>query len=133
MSMNQQYRRSRHSVSLMNFHFVWTPRRRKKVLINEVAKRLEEIIKDVACDKQMNILAMKIMPDHVHLFVSCLPSVAADQIMFRVKGRSSRILRKEFSHLQKMPSMWTRSYFVSTAGNVSTETIKRYIAEQRKD
>jgi putative transposase len=117
----------------MNFHFVWIPRRRKKVLINEVAIRLEEIIKDIASDLDMNILAMEIMPDHVHLFVSCTPSIAADQIMFRIKGRSSRLLRQEFLHLKKMPSMWTRSYFVSTAGNVSTETIKRYIAEQRKD
>ncbi len=131
--MNQQYRHNRHSVSLMNFHFVWIPRRRRKVLIGEVATRLEEIIKEVCSELSLNILAMEIMPDHIHLFVSCPPSIAADQIMFRIKGRSSRVLRKEFSHLLKMPSMWTRSYFVSTAGNVSTETIKRYIAEQRKD
>jgi putative transposase len=103
------------------------------VLIGEVATRLEEIIKEVCSELNLNILAMEIMPDHIHLFVSCPPNIAADQIMFRIKGRSSRILRKEFPHLQKMPSMWTRSYFVSTAGNVSTETIKRYIAEQRKD
>lgn len=131
--MNQQYRHNRHSVSLMNFHFVWIPRRRRKVLINDVAKRLEEIIEDVAADLNLNILAMEIMPDHVHLFVSCPPNIAADQIMFRIKGRSSRLLRQDFPHLLKMPSMWTRSYFVSTAGNVSTETIKRYIDEQRKE
>jgi len=117
----------------MNFHFVWIPRRRRKVLIGQVATRLEEVIKEVSSELNLNILAMEIMPDHIHLFVSCPPNIAADQIMFRIKGRSSRILRKEFPHLLKMPSMWTRSYFVSTAGNVSTETIKRYIAEQRKD
>jgi len=131
--MHQQYRHDRHSVSLMNFHFVWIPRRRRKVLIGEIATRLEEVIKEVSSELSLNILAMEIMPDHVHLFVSCPPSIAADQIMFRIKGRSSRVLRKEFPHLLKMPSMWTRSYFVSTAGNVSTETIKRYIAEQKKD
>jgi putative transposase len=131
--MTQQYRHNRHSVSLMNFHFVWIPRRRRKVLIGEVATRLEEVIKEVSSELSLNILAMEIMPDHVHLFVSCPPSIAADQIMFRIKGRSSRVLRKEFPHLLKMPSMWTRSYFVSTAGDVSTETIKRYISEQRKD
>ena len=131
--MGQQYRHNRHSVSLMNFHFVWIPRRRRKVLIGEVATKLEEIIKEVSSELSLNILAMEIMPDHVHLFVSCPPNIAADQIMFRIKGRSSRVLRKEFPHLLKMPSMWTRSYFVSTAGNVSTETIKRYIAGQKKD
>ena len=131
--MHQQYRHNRHSVSLMNFHFVWIPRRRRKVLVGGVATRLEEVIKEVSSELSLNILAMEIMPDHVHLFVSCPPSIAAGQIMFRIKGRSSRVLRKEFPHLLKMPSMWTRSYFVSTAGNVSTETIKRYIAEQKKD
>jgi putative transposase len=131
--MSQQYRHNRHSVSLMNFHFVWIPRRRRKVLVGEVATRLEEVIKEASSELSLNILAMEIMPDHVHLFVSCPPSIAADQIMFRIKGRSSRVLRKEFPHLLKTPSMWTRSYFVSTAGDVSTETIKRYIAEQRKD
>jgi putative transposase len=131
--MHQQYRHDRHSVSLMNFHFVWIPRRRRKVLVGGVATRLEEVIKEVSSELSLNILAMEIMPDHVHLFVSCPPSIAADQIMFRIKGRSSRVLRKEFPHLLKMPSMWTRSYFVSTAGDVSTETIKRYITEQRKD
>jgi len=131
--MHQQYRHDRHSVSLMNFHFVWIPRRRRKVLVGGVATRLEEVIKEVSSELSLNILAMEIMPDHVHLFVSCPPSIAAGQIMFRIKGRSSRVLRKEFPHLLKMPSMWTRSYFVSTAGNVSTETIKRYIAEQKKD
>ena len=71
------------------------------------------------------------MPDHVHLFLSCQPSIAPDQVMFRIKGYSSRVLRQEFPQLLKMPSLWTRSYFVSTAGNVSSETIKRYIAEQK--
>ena len=50
--------------------------------------------------------------------------------MFRIKGRSAHTLRSEFPHLLTLPSMWTRSYFVSSAGNVSSETIRRYIAEQ---
>ena len=52
--------------------------------------------------------------------------------MHRIKGYSSYVLRKEFPHLKKMPSMWTRSYFVSTAGNVSSSTIEKYIAAQGK-
>ncbi len=52
--------------------------------------------------------------------------------MNKVKGGTSRILRDEFSHLHQMPSLWTRSYFVSTAGNVSSQTIKRHVERQRK-
>ncbi|MBW4454218.1 MAG: IS200/IS605 family transposase [Nostoc indistinguendum CM1-VF10] len=74
---------------------------------------------------------MEIIPDHVHLFLNCPPTVAPHQIMFRIKGYSSYELRKNFPHLKKMPSMWTRSYFCTTAGNVSSETIKRYIENQK--
>ena len=129
--MSQEYRHKRHSVSLINYHFVWIPRRRRKVLIGDVEKRLRELIQEVADKLELKILAIEIMPDHVHLFISCPPSLAPDQIMFRIKGYSSRVLRQEFPHLLKMPSMWTRSYFCGTAGNVSSETIKRYIAQQK--
>ncbi len=131
MSMSQEYRHKRHSVFLINYHFVWIPRRRRKVLIGDVEKRLRELIQEVADKLELKILAIEIMPDHVHLFISCPPSLAPDQIMFRIKGYSSRVLRQEFPHLLKMPSMWTRSYFCGTAGNVSSETIKRYIAQQK--
>ena len=123
--MSQEYRHKRHSVSLINYHFVWIPRRRRKVLIGDVEKRLRELIQEVADKLELKILAIEIMPDHVHLFISCPPSLAPDQIMFRIKGYSSRVLRQECPHLLKMPSMWTRSYFCGTAGNVSSETIKR--------
>lgn len=78
------------------------------------------------------IVSLAIEPEHIHLFINCSPDLAPKQIMHRIKGYSSYILRKEFPHLKKMPSMWTRSYFVSTAGNVSSSTIEKYIAAQGK-
>jgi putative transposase len=101
------------------------------VLVEDVETRLKELIAESAEKLDCQILAVEVMPDHVHLFLSCPPNLAPDQIMFRIKGYSSRVLRQEFPHLLKMPSMWTRSYFVSTAGNVSSETIKKYIADQK--
>ncbi len=73
-----------------------------------------------------------IMPDHVHLLAAASPSHAPNQIVARLKGRSSRLLRQEFPHLARMPSLWTLSFFVSTAGLVSAATIQRYIEMQRK-
>ncbi|MEY3334965.1 MAG: hypothetical protein RLZZ176_3270 [Cyanobacteriota bacterium] len=125
-----QYKRKATSVSLINYHFVFCPKRRKKVLVNDVSRRLEEIIYQKAKELGCDILALEIMPDHVHLFISCHPLVAPHQIMFRIKGASSRTLRKEFPHLLKLPSLWTRSYYCGTAGCVSSETIKKYIANQ---
>lgn len=130
--MSQVYQHKRTSVSLVNYHFVWCPKRRRRILIDNLAVRLKELIELKAKELGILILALEIMPDHVHLFVSCTPQMAANQIMFRLKGFTSRVLRKEYPYLMRMPSLWTRSYFVSTAGNVSSETIRRYIDEQDK-
>ncbi|MDJ0615394.1 MAG: IS200/IS605 family transposase [Calothrix sp. MO_192.B10] len=127
----QQYRRKNHSVSLVNYHLVWIPKRRKKVLVGDVENRLREIIWDVCQEKDWKVIALEIMPDHIHLFVNLPPQTAPHQVANAIKGRSSRFLRQEFPHLLKLPSLWTSSYFVSTAGNVSSETIRRYIEEQR--
>ncbi|MUG95020.1 IS200/IS605 family transposase [Scytonema sp. UIC 10036] len=129
--MMQQYRRKNHSVSLVNYHLVWIPKRRKKILIGDVENRLRTIVWEVCEEKKWKIIALEIMPDHVHLFVNVPPEIAPHQVANAIKGRSSRLLRQEFPHLLKLPSLWTSSYFVSTAGNVSSDTVRRYIEEQR--
>lgn len=86
----------------------------------------------VASEHRCEVLALEIMPDHVHLFVSTPPDIHVADVIKRVKGRSSHDLRAEFPDLLKLPSLWTRSYFISTAGNVSSDTIQRYIEAQSK-
>jgi len=127
-----EYKHSRNKVYLINYHLVWCPKRRKKILIGDVKTRLEQIIKEVASEKGIDILALEIMPDHLHLFVSAYPTIAVHKLIRFFKGRSSWLLRQEFPHLLKIPSLWTHSYFISTAGNVSSEAIKQYIEAQSK-
>ena len=131
--MNQVHRHKNTCVFLLNYHFVWISRRKKPVLKGAIKERLEELIREVCSKHDWEILALEVHPDHVHLFVSATPEWAPNQIIFRIKGYTARVLRKEFPDpLMKLPSMWTRSYFVSTASNVSSETIKRYIEAQKK-
>ncbi len=127
-----EYRHEGNAVSSLNYHFVFIPKRRKKVLVGAIAERLQEIICDVCNENRWRIIAIEIMPDHVHLFINTKPTDNPSQIMNRIKGRASHHLRKEFPELLKLPTLWTPSYFVSTAGNVCTETVKRYIAQQRQ-
>lgn len=129
--MAQKYRHKSTSVSLINYHFVWIPRRRRKVLGGKIAERLSQLIAEVVTKLDCQIIAQEIMPDHVYLFLNCPTSISPDQIMFRIKGYTSRVLRQEFAVLARMPSMWTRAYFISTAGNVSSDTITRYIENQK--
>jgi putative transposase len=122
-----EYRHYNHSLGLAVVHLVWIPKRRKPVLVGEVRDRLFQICSEVAKDKDWNVRALEIAPDHVYLFVEIHPTDAINQVVKAFKGRSSYLLRKEFPHLLTMPSMWTNSYFFSTAGNVSADTIERYI------
>ena len=130
--MAQAYRRKSTSVSLINTHFVWCPKYRRQVLGGPVKMRLETLIGQVAAELDCEILALEVMADHVRLFLSCPPTLAPCQIVFRVKGRSSRKLRQEFPHLRRLPSLWTRSYSVGTVGAVSADTIRHYIEMQKQ-
>jgi len=71
------------------------------------------------------------MPDRVHLLLNLKPTDSASFVMQRVKGRASSYLRKEFPELLKLPTLWTPSYFVGSVGNVSTESVRRYMEGQK--
>ncbi len=126
-----EYRHESNAVSLLNYHFVFIPKRRKKVLVGAVAERLQQIICELVLENRWKIIAMEVMPDHVHLFLNVKPTDDPSSIMRKIKGRASHHLRKEFPELLKIPTLWTPSYFVSTAGNICTETVKKYIEQQR--
>jgi len=126
-------KRTRHAAYNINFHFVWIPKYRRKVLVGAVATRLEQLLREKTNEIGGEILNLTIQPDHVHLFCSFPPTMAPYQIMRRLKGYTAHILREEFPHLNsQLPSLWTRSYYVGTAGNVSAQTIQRYIDEQKR-
>jgi putative transposase len=124
------YQHERHNIHLVVYHLIWCPKRRRKVLIGAIKARLEQLIGEVASEHGWTILELAIQPDHVHLFLRGDPYTAPSDSARLFKGRSSRVLREEFPELLKLPSLWTHSFFVSTAGNVSHEVIQRYIERQ---
>ena len=133
MKSMENYRHTTTTISLLNYHFVFCPRYRRKIFLDSgVEKRFKEIVKDVCDSLNIEIIAIECDKDHAHMFLNALPNLSTADMMARIKGVSSKILREEFPHLRHLPSLWTRSYFVSTAGNVSSETIKRYVEQQKK-
>ncbi|WP_086352500.1 IS200/IS605 family transposase [Bacillus subtilis] len=127
-----EYRRTNTTVSLINYHFVFCPRYRRKIFLDsKVEKRFIELVHEICEDLKINVVALECDKDHTHMFLNALPIRSPADIMAKIKGVTSRKLREEFPHLQHLPSLWTRSYFVSTAGNVSSETIKRYVEQQK--
>lgn len=129
--MSREYEHNPHRVHLVLYHLIWCPKRRKPVLTGAVAARLRDVLAEVATEWGWTVENLTVIPDHVHLFVRGEPTVPAHEMVRLFKGRSSRVLRQEFPHLLRLPSLWTRSYFCSTAGNVSAEAIQQYIAAQK--
>ncbi len=125
------YQRDEHRVHLIAYHLVWTPKRRKAVLIGPVAADCRKLIEAKCAERGWHIIELVVNPDHIHLFLRAWPSVAAAEIVKECKGVTSHALREKYPSLKKLPSLWTRSYFAATVGNVSTETIKRYIEAQK--
>ncbi|MCK6077147.1 IS200/IS605 family transposase [Paenibacillus silvae] len=127
-----EYRRTNATVSLLNYHFVFCPRYRRKIFLkSEVEQRFKALVYEVCAELKMEIVSMECDKDHTHLFLHALPTLSPADIMAKIKGFTSKKLREEFPHLQHLPSLWTRSYFVSTAGHVSSETIQRYVEQQK--
>ena len=130
--MENEYKRTATTVSLINYHIVFCPRYRRKIFnIPGVEDRFKELVRKECSRREIDIIAMECHVDHVHMFVSVYPQMAIPDILKYVKGATSHVLRDEFPQLKKMPSLWTRSYFVSTAGNVSSETIEWYVKTQK--
>ena len=127
-----EYQRDEHRVHLIVYHLIWCPKRRKRILVEPIATTLHQLIADKCAQRGWDILQLAIQPDHVHLFVRVFPTNAAADVISEIKGFTSHELRRFYPHiLSKLPSLWTRSYFASTAGNVSEATIRAYIEAQK--
>jgi putative transposase len=127
-------KRTRPAADNSNWHFVWIPKYRRPVLVGKVSARLVELLHQKTAELGGEIFDLTVQPAHVHLFCSFPPTIAPYQIMYRLKGFTAHELRKEFPELKsRLPNLWTRSYYVGTAGHVSAETIRRYSEAQKRN
>jgi putative transposase len=127
-----EYQRDEHRVHLIVYHIIWCPRRRKSILVGTIKERCQQLFEEKCKEQGWLILSLAIQPDHIHVFVRVWPANSVADVVKQLKGVTSFYLRKEFREVtSKLLSLWTRSYFASTAGNVSKETIQRYINAQK--
>ena len=97
-----------------------------------MAKRCEQVLRQVAAKYQAEIIALEIMPDQVHLLVEVDPQFGIHRLVKNIKGVSSHRLRREFRTLKsRLPTLWTNSYFLSTVGRAPLAVIKQYVEKQK--
>jgi len=124
--------RSRHTVYNCAYHLIWCSKYRRK-LLDTVEDRLKELLVQKAQEIYCTIETMEVMPDHVHLFVKCPPTLAPHFVVKQMKGFTSRILREEFPHIKsRLPNLWTHSYYCESVGHISQDVVTKYIEDQKK-
>ena len=135
--ISYHYKANRNVAYACNYHVVWCPKYRRPVLVEGVDAWLKEIVSHVIATCRADLMAVEVMPDHVHLLVEVDPQFGIHRLVKLMKGRSSRLLRQEFAWLRsRLPTLWTNSYFVATAlrqaqGGAPLDIVKRYIEAQK--
>lgn len=123
--------RSNHAVYNINYHFVWCPKYRRFVLEDESETTVEQTIRDVCDEYDYDVLSLHISPDHVHLFVSAHPKHSPSKMIRVLKSITAREAWNEHEGVLEQyfwgGGFWEESYYIGTAGDVSSEVIEQYI------
>lgn len=128
----KKYKSSHSIVYSCQYHVIFCPKYRRKVLVDGVDIRLKELLLEKQEEYGYEVLEMEIMPDHIHLLLDINPQIGVITVIAKIKGYTAHMLRKEFLWLKsRLPCLWTRSKFVSTVGAVSLEVVKKYIEDQK--
>ena len=114
------------------YHVIFCPKYRRKVLSDNIAKRLKELVMDKQEEYHYKVLEIEVMLDHVHLILSVNPKEGIYKVVSKIKGYTSHELRNEFPELKsKLPTLWTHSRFISSVGSVTLAVVKQYIEDQK--
>ncbi len=132
MNMDTIVRSNQNIVYQCHYHVVFCPKYRRKVLTGAIAARLKVLAQEVVEKWGQEFVECEVMPDHVHLLVGCDPHFGIHRLIKFVKGATAHQLREEFPALkQRLPSLWTNSYYCGTTGGVTIETVKKYVENQK--
>ncbi|MCG8350270.1 MAG: IS200/IS605 family transposase [Chloroflexales bacterium] len=118
-------------MQLIIYYLVWTPKRPRPVLRGTIASDCRRLIAATCSEPGWKVIELAAPPDHSHLFVRVNPRVAASDRVQAGKGVTSFRLRRQYPVVRRLPSLWTHRFFAATAGNVSSDTVRRYIEAQK--
>ena len=135
--INNNYHSASHCKYLIQYHIVWCPKFRFKVLKNGIDIKLKQILENICKKYKYIIKTIEVMPDHIHLFIDCPHTVAPCDVVRTLKSISAIELFKIYPELKKFYArcgvLWLRGYFISSIGHISEETVKKYIQEQKNE
>jgi len=124
-----------HSVWDCKYHVVWIPKCRRKVLFGRIRKHLGDVIRELARQKERQVLEGHLCLDHVHVYLAIPPKYAVSQVVGYIKGKSAIHIARTFGKRTRNftgEHFWARGYFVSTVGR-DEEVIRNYIRRQEDE
>ena len=130
-----RYAKRAHTKHRLQYHLVWIPKYRKRVLQGKVAIRLKKLMYEACRMNQWWISEIAIREDHLHIVVQVPPTYSVAEVVQIFKGGTSRKLRKEYPELEEFlwgDSFWADGYFAETVGEVNEDVVKKYIRQHRK-
>ena len=129
----RRYWKGEHTRHKLEYHIVWIPKYRKRVLRGKIAIRIKELLSEGCKINGWNISKVSIQVDHIHILVQTKPKDSISSVVQMLKGGTSRIIRKEFKELKEFlwgDSFWADGYFAETVGSVNEEIVRKYIESQ---
>jgi putative transposase len=131
-----KYKKLSHVIYKCDYHIVWVPKYRFRILTGEIRQLVAEDIKMLCEWKRCEVQEMNVQIDHIHLVLSIPPKVSVSELMGTLKGKLAIKLFKSYPKMKKKPywgnHFWARGYFVSTVG-IDEEVIKRYVKYQEEE
>lgn len=133
--MAKEIQSTKHCKYNINYHIVWCPKYRHQVLTGEIEEYLKRLIDNICKYYKYEILSIEVMPDHIHLFISAKPYVGPTQIVKTLKSITAVWIFRKFPKLKHNrfwgSGLWSKGYYIGTAGTVTAETIRKYIENQK--
>lgn len=130
-----RFRKLSHAIWHCQYHFVWVPKYRYRILTGPVAQEVERCIRAFAERLGAEVVELNIQPDHVHLLAMVPPKVSISDFMGTIKGRTAIRVFNKFRHLKRKPywgnHFWARGYCVDTVG-LDSEKIRKYVKYQEE-
>ena len=124
-----------HTTWICKYHVVWIPKYRKKQLFGALRKEIAPVMKDLARQKECEILEGKLMPDHVHMLIAIQPKYSVSSVIGFIKGKTAMYIARNFRGKKRNfvgESFWVRGYFVLTVG-IDEDRIRNYIKNQENE
>jgi putative transposase len=116
------------------YHIVFCTKYNRRIFTEKYSNILKEIFNEIAETDNINIIDMAILPDYVHLVITCPPDISVQKYITKFKNTSAKEILLKCPELKsRMPQIWTRKTFISTVGDVTNNSIYNYIETQRKE